>query len=61
MICPACDGDGELVTSHRFECYHCKGSGEVTVEQYERALIQEQECARNLARSVSISEYRSMG
>lgn len=26
-ICPECDGDGELVTSHRFTCYGCRGSG----------------------------------
>lgn len=28
-VCPECDGDGELVTSHRFACYECRGSGRV--------------------------------
>lgn len=28
-VCPECDGDGELVTSHRFTCYECRGSGRV--------------------------------
>lgn len=60
-ICPACDGDGELVTSHRFTCYECHGKGSVDDTKYEAVLSRERQIQRELDAYVRASEYRAMG
>jgi DnaJ-class molecular chaperone len=60
--CPSCGGSGELATSHRFTCYSCDGKGSITdPDRYAEAVRHEQDCYAQLARSVSVSEYRQMG
>jgi len=61
-ICPTCDGDGKLATSHRFRCYSCKGVGYIYAkDKYDKAIEGEKETMRNIDRSVRVNEYRRMG
>ena len=34
LICPICDGDGELYTSHRFDCSACEGKGRIAYDVF---------------------------
>lgn len=61
FVCPGCDGDGEMATSHRFTCYYCKGKGKLDKEAFESADRQETAVAKRLSRDVSAAEYRQMG
>ena len=60
-ICPACGGDGEVVTSHRFTCYECNGHGKVTKEEHARISKSESEIQKTRDASLSAWEYRRMG
>ncbi len=59
--CPACGGDGEQVSSHRYTCYDCNGTGKVTQEEYDRILKTEAEASRHMADYIRSYEYRKMG
>lgn len=61
FACPGCEGDGEMVTSHRFTCYYCNGTGKLNKEACESANRQEKAAAKRLSRDVSAAEYRQMG
>lgn len=61
-VCPTCDGDGEVATSHKFTCYTCKGAGKLyDKEAYDKALEEELEMLCNLRDSVTAMEYQQMG
>lgn len=59
-ICPACDGDGELVTSHRYTCYHCKGTGYISEEDFDRVLQEQIEISKEISKNVRAMENRQM-
>ena len=59
--CPVCGGDGECVTSHRWTCYDCEGTGKVTPEKYDILYKQEMEVQKLRDANLSAWEYRQMG
>lgn len=59
--CPVCGGDGECVTSHRWTCYDCGGSGKVEDDKYEKLLEQEKEVQKRRDQALTAWEYRQMG
>lgn len=59
--CPVCGGDGECVTSHRYRCPYCVHGRITDQSKYAEAMQSARAEVRNLANSVSVSEYRAMG
>ncbi len=59
--CPACNGCGELATSHKFTCYECNGTGKVTPAMKDEILAREREIQREFDKRLTQSEYRQMG
>lgn len=60
--CPACGGDGECVTSHRWRCHDCNGSGKITdKDKYDKLVEQERRCRAAFDARLSQHEYRRMG
>lgn len=52
VTCPACDGDGEQVTSHRFTCFDCNGTGKVDEADFDRVKVVEDEINRQASRNM---------
>lgn len=59
--CPVCGGDGECVTSHRWTCHDCNGTGKVNETDYKRLLEQERKVQQTWDSRLSAWEYRQMG
>jgi DnaJ-class molecular chaperone len=38
LECPQCRGQGELYTSHRFDCSQCDGRGRLTIEKFKEKI-----------------------
>ena len=60
--CPDCGGDGEQVTSHRYTCYTCHGTGKLPAgEEYDKALEDAKRRQAEWDGRLSAWEYRQMG
>jgi DnaJ-class molecular chaperone len=59
--CPVCGGDGECVTSHRWTCYDCQGTGKVQADKYDVLLKQEKKVQQERDARLSAWEHRKMG
>lgn len=69
ISCPVCKGRGELIGSHRMECYQCDGNGYVEekisdfwleISRRVNQFNQTMDCVRHTLRKIIVDEGREV-
>lgn len=48
LICPGCNGEGEWYGSHRCDCKDCKGTGSLTIEDFNEKVQKHEQMVEKL-------------